>query len=202
MKIIVILFCIFVATSVSLSIMLQPNDFLLCPMNEKPSTRDGCDSADAIVAVSGGDTAARTKHAIALYENGWAPLLVFSGAAQDKSGPSNAKVMYDIALASGVPAKDILIEEASANTNQNAEKTNELLKLKNIDSVILVTSGYHQLRASLEFKKTTKDRSIDIRNSPAWDKDWQWWWWATPRGWWLASSEFVKVIAFYAGASQ
>ena len=32
--------------------------------------------ADAIVAVSGGDTLGRTKHAIALYQEGYAPKLI------------------------------------------------------------------------------------------------------------------------------
>lgn len=202
MKAAIILLISFVVLSIGLSIFLQPNDFSLCPMSEEPVSRDGCDAADAIVAISGGDTAARTKHAIELYENGWAPLLIFSGAAQDKSGPSNAKAMYNIAVAAGVPAKDVLIEETSANTQQNAENTNKLLAAKNISSVILVTSGYHQRRASLEFHKMTKQNNIEIRNSPTWDSDWQWWWWATPRGWWLAGSEFVKIIAFFAGASE
>ncbi|MEP6710149.1 MAG: YdcF family protein [Candidatus Saccharibacteria bacterium] len=186
---------------VGLSIYLQPNDFGLCPIDEKPITRDGCKAVDAIVAVSGGDTTARTNHAIDLYKNEWAPLLIFSGAAEDKSGPSNARAMYNIAIAAGVPPSDILIEENAANTKQNAENTNVLLTYKNIKSVILVTSGYHQRRASLEFHKLTKSSNVTIQNSPTNDKDWNFWWWLTPRGWWLAIGEFVKIIAFYTGAS-
>lgn len=201
MKIISIIMASLIVLTLSLGIYLQPNDFGLCPIDEKPITRDGCKPVDAIIAVSGGDTAARTKHAITLYENDWAPLLIFSGAAQDKTGPSNARAMYDIAVAAGVPAKNILIEEDSANTKQNAENTNELLAAKNVKSIILVTSGYHQRRASLEFhQKLSKD--IIIQNSPTNDKDWNWWWWATPRGWWLAGGEFIKIIALYTGADK
>lgn len=196
----IILTCLIVLTA-ALSIYLQPNDFNLCPIDEKPITRDGCKAVDAIIAVSGGDTNARTEHAITLYKNGWAPLLIFSGAAQDKSGPSNALAMYKIAVAAGVPARDILIEEDSANTKQNAENTNQLLAAKNVKSVILVTSGYHQRRASLEFHQKLSNH-ITIQNSPTSDKDWNWWWWATPRGWWLAGGEFVKIIALYTGADK
>ena len=57
---------------------------------QAPTTSDACRSADAIVAVSGGDTLARADEAIKLYRNGWARYIVFSGAAADKSGPSNA----------------------------------------------------------------------------------------------------------------
>ena len=190
-----------VIVAFGLGIYLQPNDFGFCPIDEKPVTRDGCKPVDAIVAVSGGDTVARTNHAITLYQNKWAPRLVFSGAAQDKTGPSNALAMRKIAIEAGVPASDILIEEDSANTQQNAENTNKLLADNNIKSVILVTSAYHQRRASLEFHRKLND-GITIQNSPTSDKDWSWFWWATPRGWWLAIGEFVKIIAFYTGADQ
>src|SRR5688572_30026369 len=115
MKAAIIIVIALIVTTLSLSIYLQPNDFSLCPMGEKPITRDGCNAADAIVTVSGGDTAARTAHAIKLYENEWAPILIFSGAAQDKTGPSNALAMRKMAISAGVPASAILIEEESAN---------------------------------------------------------------------------------------
>lgn len=195
----IIIFITFVVIALGLSIYLQPNDFTLCPMDEKPVTRDSCKPVDAIVAVSGGDTTARTEHAITLYKNKWAPLLIFSGAAQDKSGPSNALAMRQIAIDAGVPASVILIEENSANTQQNAANTNQLLASKKIKSIILVTSGYHQRRASLEFHRILDD-TVSIQNSPTYDKDWSWYWWITPRGWWLAGGEFIKIIAFYTGA--
>lgn len=201
MKTAMIIIITLIVATIGLSIFLQPNDFRLCPMGEKPITRDGCKAVDAIVAVSGGDTVARTNHAISLYKNDWAPLLIFSGAAQDKTGPSNALAMRKLAIDAGVPAGDILIEEDSANTQQNAENTNQLLAEYDIKSVILVTSGYHQRRASLEFNRKLND-GVTIQNSPTSDKDWNWYWWATPRGWWLAGGEFIKIIALYTGADQ
>ncbi len=182
-----------------LNIYLQPNDLSLCPINEKPISREGCNQVDAIIAVSGGDTIARTKHAISLYKNGWAPILIFSGAAEDKSGPSNARAMRDVAISAGVPREVVLLEEESENTKQNAENTNRLMRAENIKSVILVTSGYHQRRASLEFGKIVGN-TVVVQNSPTADKDWDWWWWLTPRGWWLAISEGVKIIAFHTGS--
>lgn len=201
MKTLLSLFLVFIVLVLGLSIYLQPNDFSLCPMTEKPISREGCDGADAIIAVSGGDTTARTSHAVTLYKNGWAPLLIFSGAAQDKSGPSNALAMRQIALAAGVPADAILIEEESENTEQNALNTKQIVDQRSIKRVILVTSGYHQRRASLEFGRQLGP-AVAIQNSPTNDKDWSWYWWATPRGWWLAIGEFVKVIAFYIGVSK
>lgn len=198
-QIFIIVFGLLGFVIVGLSIYLQPNDFNLCA-GQKPS--DQCEAADAIVAVSGGDTAARTEHAVELYKAGWASIIIFSGAAQDKTGPSNALTMRRTAIAAGVPAESILIEEYGETTKQNAIKTNELLETHGIRSVILVTSGYHQRRASLEFHERVDQNIMTVRNSPTNDRDWNWYWWLTPRGWWLAIGEFVKIIAFYSGASS
>lgn len=167
-----------------------------------PSSKPDCQTDDAIVAISGGDTPARTRQAIEMYKNGWAPLLVFSGAAADKSGPSNAEVMERQALAAGVPARDILLDETSATTKQNAKNSINIFEEHHISSVILVTSAYHQRRAGLEFGKRAGS-SIKIVNHPVkTDDQWSQWWWLTPTGWYLAVSEMAKIIAFYAGASQ
>lgn len=183
-----------------LSVYLQPNSFALCPYNNgEPTTREGCTAAEALVVVSGGDTPARTKKAVDMYKNGWAPRIIFSGAATDKEGLSNAAAMRLDALEQGVPADAILIEEFSENTSENAEKTQNLLRRYDIRDIILVTSGYHQRRASMEFASYTKDDGVTIRNAPTNDRDWGWWWWMTPRGWYLAMSEFIKIIALKTG---
>ncbi|NCS83187.1 YdcF family protein, partial [Candidatus Saccharibacteria bacterium] len=130
-----------------------------------------------------------------------ADVLVFSGAAQDKSGPSNAAVMKTIAQEHGVPTSAIIIDEEAETTRQNAEKSTSLFTQNGFEDVILVTSGYHQRRASLEFAQRAE--TIEIRNYPlTQDNDWGWWWWMTPRGWWLAGGEAAKIIAFYLGASS
>lgn len=180
---------------VGLSIYLQPNDFLGC--NERPSGDSECKKADAVVVVSGGDTEARTAAGIELFKNGWADYLVFSGAALDTSGPSNAAAMKLQAENAGVPEYAILIDEEAMNTQQNAENSQSILDERELHDVILVTSGYHQRRASLEFNKIASEATT-VRNHPVMqDSDWGWYWWATPRGWWLAGGETVKIIAFY-----
>ncbi len=185
---------------VGLSIYLGPNDLVSC--GQVPNGVKPCQTADAIVAVSGGDTVARTQEAIQLYQDGWAPKLIFSGAAQDKTGPSNAEAMRREAYKHGVPSNDIITEELSATTKQNAENTQSILENNDIASVILVTSAYHQRRAGLEFKKRAADMVI-VRNHPvASDNQWSLWWWITPTGWSLAVSEFVKVIAYYMGGTR
>ncbi len=183
---------------IGLTIYLQPNDFFGC--GDSPAQTSPCQKADAIVVVSGGDTEARTSAGINLYRKGWADTLVLSGAALDKTGPSNAAAMRLQALQANVPESAIVIEENAANTQQNAANTQSIFEEHHFVNVILVTSGYHQRRASLEFIKRTD--AVTIRNYPIMDKDWNWYWWMTPRGWWLAGGEAVKITAFYIGVSS
>jgi len=189
---------IIAAGIIAISFYLQPNSFAAC--DERPTNTTGCGVADAIVVISGGDTVARTAAGINLYKEGWAPYMVLSGAAMDKSGPSNAEAMRQQAEAAGVPAQAIVIDEEAVNTNQNAVNTRSISRAHQFTDIILVTSGYHQRRASLEFHRAVE--TATIRDYPVLhDKDWSWFWWMTPRGWWLAGGELVKIIAFYAGAT-
>lgn len=184
---------IFIITAIS--IYLTPNDLRSCPAPEAAGT---CGRADAIVAVSGGDTNARTDEAIKLYQAGWASKLIFSGAAADANGPSNAAAMARRALAAEVPEGDIIVEELSRTTAENALNTSQFIAENSIDRIVLVTSAYHQRRASLEFSSTLGP-AVTILNHPV-PTDRQWagfWWWTTGRGWWLAGSELVKILAFY-----
>lgn len=151
-----------------------------------------CAPADAIVAISGGDTPARAEEAIELYHQGWAETLVFSGAALDMTGPSNAAAMRKQALAAGVPETAILIDEASVDTAQNASRTFNLVK----DSrrIILVTSPYHQHRASLEFERVFGEGVEIVSHPTQTDRMWTKTWYLTSNGWWLALSETAKTF--------
>lgn len=191
-------FILAAVTIASISFFLQADDMGNC--GKSPSSELNCQKADAIVAVSGGDTTARTNEAIAMYKSGWSSMLIFSGAAEDKSGPSNALVMKRAALAAGVPASSIMIDEDSETTSQNAKNSKNIFTENDIKSVILVTSGYHQRRASLEFEKQAG--TVKILNHPLrTDKDWSFMWWMSPTGWFLAVSEIIKVGIFYASGA-
>lgn len=178
---------------------LAPNDIAGC---EKPQSSGDCREADAVVVISGGDTIARTNEAIRLYQSGWAPLVIFSGAAADKDGPSNANVMRQHAINWGVPVDATAIEDRSETTKQNAEQVKSQLEARGIKRVILVTSGYHVRRASLEFSRQLGPEIELVRHPVASDKHWSPLWWMTPWGWWLALGELVKVSLFYVGGSR
>jgi len=196
MKSMTLILIMIVLAVIFLGSYLSPNDFSNCGI--KPDQSSKCKKSDAIVAVSGGDTNARLSKSIELFKNGWADKLIFSGAAQDKSGPSNARAMKISAINSGVDETKILIDENSESTKQNASNTSEIFTKEGIKNAIIVTSGYHQRRASVEFKKFAPE--VELRSYPISDKDWSGLWWTNLRGWTLATSELTKNISLSAGA--
>ena len=188
-KIILVVIVFFLLVCIGITWFLGPDSLRGC--GQSPSASGKCIQADAIVVVSGGDTDARADQGIALFKNGWARRLIFSGAAVDKSGPSNAKAMETRALAAGVSAEAILLDEKSATTNENAENVIKIAHQNGYKSLIVVSSGYHVRRVLMEFQRSNSGLTI-LTHPVTQDKDWGRFWWTTPRGWSLAGSELVK----------
>lgn len=155
-------------------------------------TNSACAPADAIVAISGGDTPARVAEAVKLYKAGWGRELVFSGAALDAEGPSNAEAMQAQAIAAGVPESAILLENNAYDTTENALHTSVLLS--DAKRVIVVTSPYHQRRAGLEFKRFLGEQVQVVNHPTPYDRLWPDYWWTTWNGWWLALAESAKTL--------
>jgi len=149
---------------------------------------------DAIVTISGGETQARTAEAIKLYKQGLAKKIIFSGAAEDPHSPSNALMMQQIALNENVPPVDIILEEKSVNTEQNASEVAKIIRAYNFNSIILITSPYHQRRAYLEFKKQLGS-NFNILNHSSPDQTWRRSkWWASDQSISLTFQELKKVF--------
>ena len=141
------------------------------------AVEDPLEKVDAIVAISG-DTGARADTAITLWKAGWAPIIVFSGAAIDPESVSSAEIMRREALRQGVPESAVLAEGASTTTEENAAEVAKLMAGRKLHSAILVTSPYHQRRAAFEFHRAFDPRGLVFRNHPASDPEWNaflWW---------------------------
>jgi uncharacterized SAM-binding protein YcdF (DUF218 family) len=149
--------------------------------------------ANAIVAISGGDTEARTEEAVRLYRDHWASEIVFSGAAADTSGPSNAQAMASAAEHQGVPSSAIHLDETSTNTRENAINVAKIVQDRGYHSIILVTSPYHQRRAEIIFHRALGS-SFDIINHSSYDQQWRRsHWWATQYSRDITFAELQKV---------
>lgn len=191
---------IFLGIILIIGVYLSPDDLATC--DQAPSAKEGCMKADAIAVVSGGNTSVRTEEAIRLYKLGWANYLVVSGAAADPTSPSNAEIMKKQAINAGISESVIITEGIARTTKQNAEETSARASELGIKRLIVVTSPYHQRRAGLEFSNSMPAGVTVINHPTPNDPDWPTLWWLTPRGWWLAGSELVKISAVHAGESQ
>jgi len=155
--------------------------------------------ADAIVAISG-DTGARAESAIALWKQGYAPVLIFSGGSSDPESVASAELMKRAAVAAGVPVNVIIVEGSSATTEENAQRVAELMKTAGLRSAILVTSPYHQRRAALLFEREFDRAGLSFRNHPADDPDWDAnLWWTSEPSRSLTLVELAKLGALVAG---
>lgn len=159
---------------------------------------DELKKSDAIIVVSGGDTVKRTEEGVQLWKAGWAPRIVFSGAAADR-GTSNATVMQRQAIRSGVPEAVTFVEGQSVNTKENAERTKPILQANNMHSAILVSSPYHTRRVKTTFKKGYGE-GYTFLSHPAKDTLWaRSSWWKQPETIELTFDELRKTfyVAFF-----
>ena len=92
----------------------------------------------------------RAAAAAALWRAGGAPLVVTSGGVTRGSGRAEADVLAEAVRAAGVP--EVLIENRSLTTRENARFTWELLRERDARSVWLVTQPLHGRRAARLFR--------------------------------------------------
>ena len=114
--------------------------------------------SDCILALGSHDLRV-AERAADIYLEGWAPLLIVSGGlgnfTKDIWTDTEADMFADIAVKKGVPAYNILIENASTNTGENILFTQRLLSQKGLEpeSFIVVQKPYMERRAYATFKK-------------------------------------------------
>jgi uncharacterized SAM-binding protein YcdF (DUF218 family) len=98
-----------------------------------------------------GPAMSRVAAALDLYQAGHIKRILVSGGSGDLGGQgrvSEARHLAQLLEAAGVPPAHILIEERSRNTRENALFTKQLLtNYPQLQSLVLVTSAYHQRRA-------------------------------------------------------
>jgi uncharacterized SAM-binding protein YcdF (DUF218 family) len=111
-------------------------------------------AADAIVVFAGGVGESgqagggyqeRVKRAVDLYHAGYARNVVFSSGFVFVF--KEAEIMKALAVANGVPADAIVIEERARSTNENVAYVSEILSRNSWQSALLVSSPYHMRRA-------------------------------------------------------
>lgn len=78
-------------------------------------------------------------------------MILISGGDAQKHGASEASVYSSALRRLGVDSADLVLEERSMNTWQNAQFSSALLSARHLDTEYLVSSGIHLRRAVLYF---------------------------------------------------
>lgn len=118
--------------------------------------RDQAGPADAIIVLGAAAYDAkpspvfeeRIRHGLDLYQQGYAPKLIFTGGFGGATARfSESQVARRYALKQEIPEQDILIETRSRTTRQNLIEAKRLMAAHGMHRVILVSDPLHMARA-------------------------------------------------------
>lgn len=103
----------------------------------------------------GPNTLYRCLHAVTLHRKAKDRLILVSGGPDPDSiaGPSYAHVMRDFLVRHGVEPSNVIVEDRSRNTYENAVESCRILREHGIRRIVLVTDASHMARASGCFQK-------------------------------------------------
>ena len=100
-----------------------------------------------------------------LYRENGAMMVLTGGNVYNEPGGSISKTMRDVLLTWGVPTDDVICEEQSKTTAENAEFTFQLID-DGVDTILLVTSAMHMKRALWTFEKVREQTGTAIEIIP------------------------------------
>ena len=130
--------------------------------------------SDAIILLEG-DGFHRYHKAVDLYKNGYGKKIVFSGAiVQKEYGSYPFEEVKPFILNAGVPEEDLIHEDKSLQTQQQAVEVVKMAMNTGWKRLALVASHEHQYRACLTFLRQVLDSKsgIILYNAPVRNLDW------------------------------
>lgn len=92
---------------------------------------------------------ARLDEAYRLWSEGYAPLIVLTGGKMPGDAFTEAESGVQYLFDLGVPASAMVWENEGRDTWQSMQGVEEVLADRNVDSVIVVSDGFHLLRSEL-----------------------------------------------------
>jgi uncharacterized SAM-binding protein YcdF (DUF218 family) len=144
------------------------------------ATHDQARPADAIVVFGAAEydgrpspvLRARLEHALALYREHLAPLVITLGGGGDPRD-SEGGVGHDYLLAHGVPENQIIAETQSTNTEESAARLAAIARKNHLNRILAVSDGTHLFRihalcASMGLNVSTSPRT-EARPLGRWD---------------------------------
>lgn len=117
----------------------------------------------------------RLDHGLDLFRQGYAPRILTTGGSGGDPDFTEGEVGRNYLVRKGVPSESIIVEPEGETTLHSAIAVGEIMYRMNLRSCILVTDGYHVLRA----KRMLESRGIQVygspRKGPALPADREWW---------------------------
>lgn len=134
---------------------------------------EGLRKADVIVCLEG-DSYNRLPETAKLFKEGWSQWIIISGGYNNPPFSIPSKELKIELIKLGVPSKQIIVEDKSQNTHEQAVQAMKIIKKREWGKIILVTSHYHQLRAYLTFLKVMNEfkMKVSIYNAPVRNLSW------------------------------
>ncbi len=171
------------------------------------SVEDTLSPADAIVVLGGEESNFfRTQQAIRLFEEGYAPVVVFSGGTLEDAGIacSSAQLSLEAAQQLGLPDDAVIIAPKAQSTYDEAVNLNQLVQQHDWCSLIVVTDLFHTRRAALTLRSLVHQNDRDHPGvtiylsappDPRYDAAR---WWQTERGLIAVFTEVLKLGFYWA----
>jgi uncharacterized SAM-binding protein YcdF (DUF218 family) len=135
------------------------------------ANQDNAQPADAIAVFGAAEYSgrpspvfhARLDHALELYHEHIAPIIITLGGGGDKdSGKTEGGVGRDYLLANGVPFGDIVAETRSVDTEQQVNRLAEIADENGFHHIVVVSDGTHLFR----IRALCQDAGLDVFTSP------------------------------------
>jgi len=119
---------------------------------------------------------ARLDHALQLYEDGMAPVIIFTGGVGVGDTVSEAEVGRRYAIRAGIPESAILVERVGVSTGESMQAVAVLMQTEGLQSALLVSDPFHMLRLRLlaarygfeAYSSPTRTSPIDADSALGW----------------------------------
>src|SRR3954453_23091854 len=106
--------------------------------------------------------AARLEHAVALYEDGVAPVIVTVGGKATGDQFTEAEAGRDYLANAGIPGDSLLAVPEGVDTLESMRAVSKTFDERGWQSAVLVTDPWHAMRA----ERMAEDSGIEVQSSP------------------------------------
>jgi uncharacterized SAM-binding protein YcdF (DUF218 family) len=136
----------------------------------RQSARDEAQPADVILVLGAAEyrghpspvLRARLDHALELYQRNLAPSIFTTGGAGGDPDFTEGGVGRNYLISRGVPPEAIIVETEGESTLESTAMAGEVMRRMGLQSVIVVSDGYHIFRV----KKMLQGSGVKVYGSP------------------------------------